>query len=244
LSPSATRRNPWWPYADAASFDLAEFLYTDEQMSAKKIDRLMAIWAAGHESTGAPFTDAKDLYDTIDASIGADVDWESFAIQYEGELPEDPEDVPAWMKEGYEVWFRDPLKVAHQMLSNPDYKDEIDPCAKREFVNGRRRLKDFMSGDWAWEQSNKIAQDPNTVGSAFVPIILGSDKTTVSVGTGNNEFYPLYMMLGNHHNNVRRAHRGAVVLIGFLALPKSKLSPLGCSLTDNLCIVFTSQSGA
>lgn len=55
----------------------------------------------------------------------------------------------------------------------------------------------------------------------FVPVILGSDKTTVSVGTGNNEYYPLYMSIGNIHNNVRRAHRNGVVLLGFLAILKS-----------------------
>jgi len=57
----------------------------------------------------------------------------------------------------------------------------------------------------------------------FVPIILGSDKTTVSVGTGDNEYYPLYLSIGNIRNNVRRAHRNGVVLVGFLAIPKSKL---------------------
>jgi Plavaka transposase len=55
----------------------------------------------------------------------------------------------------------------------------------------------------------------------FVPVILGSDKTTVSVATGNNEYYPLYASAGNVHNGVRRAHRNAVSIVGFLALPKS-----------------------
>jgi hypothetical protein len=60
----------------------------------------------------------------------------------------------------------------------------------------------------------------------FVPIILGSDKTTVSVATGNNEYYPIYASIGNVHNCVRRAHRNALALIGFLAIPKSRsLSP-------------------
>jgi Plavaka transposase len=56
----------------------------------------------------------------------------------------------------------------------------------------------------------------------FVPIILGSDKTTVSVGTGNNEYYPLYISIGNVHNNVRHAHRNALALLGFLSIPKCK----------------------
>jgi hypothetical protein len=66
----------------------------------------------------------------------------------------------------------------------------------------------------------------------FVPIILGSDKTVVSVGTGGNEYWPLYMSAGNFHNVTRRAHGNAVVLIGFLSIPKSK-SSLG--LIDATC---------
>lgn len=55
----------------------------------------------------------------------------------------------------------------------------------------------------------------------FVPVILGSDKTTVSVATGQNDFHPVYLSIGNIRNNVRRAHRNALVLIAFLAIPKS-----------------------
>jgi hypothetical protein len=58
-----------------------------------------------------------------------------------------------------------------------------------------------------------IAEDPETHGSMFVPLILGSDKTTVSVATGHNEYYPLYASIGNVQNHVRRAHRNAVSLV-------------------------------
>lgn len=56
----------------------------------------------------------------------------------------------------------------------------------------------------------------------FVPVVLGSDKTTVSVATGANNYYPLYASIGNVRNNVRWAHRDAIAIIGFLAMPKSK----------------------
>ncbi len=59
-----------------------------------------------------------------------------------------------------------------------------------------------------------------TVGAMFCPIILGSDKTTVSVAMGSVEYHPLYLSIGNIHNDVRRAHRNAVIPIGFLAIPK------------------------
>jgi hypothetical protein len=55
----------------------------------------------------------------------------------------------------------------------------------------------------------------------YCPIILGSDKATVSVATGHVEYHPLYLSIGNPHNIVRRARRNAVIPIAFLAIPKS-----------------------
>lgn len=57
----------------------------------------------------------------------------------------------------------------------------------------------------------------------FVPVILGSDKTTVSVATGQNDFHPLYLSIGNVQNHIRRAHKDALVLIGFLPIPKGEV---------------------
>src|SRR5882724_416499 len=67
-----------------------------------------------------------------------------------------------------------------------------------------------------------IAEDLETHGAFFCPIILGSDKTTVSVATGHNEYWPVYLSIRNLHNNIRRAHCNGLVLLGFLAILKSK----------------------
>ena len=64
-------------------------------------------------------------------------------------------------------------------------------------------------------------QNSDSAGSMFVPIVMGSDKTTVSVATGQNDYWPLYASIGNIHNNIRQAHGNSLVLIGFLANPKS-----------------------
>ena len=61
-------------------------------------------------------------------------------------------------------------------------------------------------------------------GLTLIPIILGSDKTTISVATGQNDYWPLYISIGNIHNNVRCAHCNSVLLLGFLANPKSTKS--------------------
>jgi hypothetical protein len=76
----------------------------------------------------------------------------------------------------------------------------------------------------------------------FVPIILGSDKTTVSVATGHNSYWPVYMSIGNIHNNVRRAHCNGLVLLGFLAIPTSEYSPLhSIAITDQLNVFSRSR---
>jgi hypothetical protein len=64
----------------------------------------------------------------------------------------------------------------------------------------------------------------------FVPIILGTDKTTVSVATGQHSYHPIYLSVGNVHNRLRRAHKDALVLIGFLPIPKGTPSFLVISL--------------
>ena len=40
----------------------------------------------------------------------------------------------------------------------------------------------------------------------FVPIILGSNKTTVSVAIRQNNFYLLYLLIDNVHKNVIHAY--------------------------------------
>ena len=55
----------------------------------------------------------------------------------------------------------------------------------------------------------------------FVPVVAGSDKTTVSVATGHQEYHPVYMSPGNLTNIVWRAHSNALLPVAFLPIPKS-----------------------
>ena len=68
---------------------------------------------------------------------------------------------------------------------------------------------------------NIALQDEETHGAMFAPVVLGSNKTTVSITTGQNKFYPLYASLGNVQNHVHHVHCNAVTVISFLAIPNS-----------------------
>ena len=67
-----------------------------------------------------------------------------------------------------------------------------------------------------------ITEDPETHGAFFCPIILGNDKTTVSVATGHNEYWTVYLSIRNLHNNIWWENCNGLVLLGFLAILKSK----------------------
>ncbi|KAF8805362.1 hypothetical protein BYT27DRAFT_7243409 [Phlegmacium glaucopus] len=188
--------------------------YTRPMLLEKLISaHLMHVVPVRHFNPGAP----------LDAIKVGDVPWKSFSVSFDGEIPEG--DTTAWKHASYDVWFRDPHMVLKNQLKNPDFAKEMDVSPKivRD-EGGRRQYTDFMSGDWAWRQADEIAKNPENHGATFCPTILGSDKTTVLVATGQNEYYPLYLSNGLVHNNVRRAHRNALTLIAFLAIPKRMVS--------------------
>ncbi|KAF7371501.1 Transcription factor [Mycena venus] len=183
----------------AISFHLAHHLHRHTMLlpttGRPDIDELMQNWASHAGAADPPFANHRDLYSTIDATAIGHVLWQSFNF-------------------------------------------EMDFAPKQVFGGEDRNsceYMDFMFGNWAWEQAASfvlisfrlsthqdiIVRDAATHGATFVPVILGNDKTTVSVATGQNEYQPLYMSNGLVHNNVRRAHRNAVTLIGFLAIPKT-----------------------
>jgi hypothetical protein len=55
----------------------------------------------------------------------------------------------------------------------------------------------------------------------LIPVIAGSDKTTVSVATGHQEYHPVYASPGNISNTARHVHGNAVMPVAFLPIPKS-----------------------
>ncbi|KAJ3513069.1 hypothetical protein NMY22_g15152 [Coprinellus aureogranulatus] len=213
----------WAPFQGETDFRLAEFLFRDEEMSQKKIDYLLELWALDKAKSGdlAPFSSYNEMYSAIDAISQGDAPWRSFDLSY-GVDEDHPADT-TWKKASYEVWYRDPAEVIANLLDNPDFDGQFDYRAYVELdKKGERRWSDFMSGNFAWRHSTQIYEEDNSrEGSMLCPIVLGADKTTVSVATGHVEYHPLYLSIGNVHNTLRRAHRGAVIPIGFLAIPKS-----------------------
>lgn len=143
----------WTPFASREGFELAEVLYLKAHLSQSIINQLLDIWSATLVPHGdpPPIADHRDLHAQIDAVNLGDVQWESYTAQYRW-LRTESGSVPEWMLAKYQLWFRDPRRVIHNIFSNPEFASDIDYVPHRDFQDEERRYQDFMSGDWAWEQ--------------------------------------------------------------------------------------------
>lgn len=144
----------WTPYNNRVEFELSEFLFTRNQMSAPHINELLNLWKATLIPHGAkaPFSSAADLYDKIDSTPLGDIPWQSFSQSYGGAKPE--QDVPEWMERDYDTWFRDPRLLIQNILSNSGFDGEFDYAPVQEYDSkGQHRFHNFMSGDWCWRQA-------------------------------------------------------------------------------------------
>ncbi|KAI0070094.1 hypothetical protein K474DRAFT_1575626, partial [Panus rudis PR-1116 ss-1] len=132
LPPPPRSGDDYAPFTNRSQFELADFLYREEQMGNRKIDELMQIWSDSlPEGQSPPFANHEHLLNVIDSIPLGDVAWKTFSIKYEGERP--PGEVPSWMVKEYDIWYRDPRAVIRQQLSNPDFAKHMDYAPKRVY---------------------------------------------------------------------------------------------------------------
>ncbi|KAJ7673067.1 hypothetical protein DFH06DRAFT_1358827 [Mycena polygramma] len=183
--------NSWEPFESRTEFDFAHFHFVEEQSSA------------------APWKNAAALYAAIDSIQHSDAPWKVHKIRYQGPRPAGTP--PQWMTETYELCSHNIRTVLHHQLATADFKDKINYSPYRQSnAQGKRVWSNLMSGEWAWQQADIIAADETTHGCMFVPTVAGSDKTTVSVHTGQQEYHPVYSSPGNLTGVARRAHGNGV----------------------------------
>lgn len=152
--PTARPATDWFPFTSRVGFELADFVFTQAELSKKKINCLLELWAAMLVPHGAPppITDHTDLLRQIDSIPLGDVPWESFSLGYDNPPPQTTRP-PEWKTTKYDIWFRNPREVVKGILGNREFDGHIDYSAYQEFEDSKRRYCDMMSGDWAWRQS-------------------------------------------------------------------------------------------
>ena len=123
-------------------------------MPVGKINEILKLWAASlapHDDN-PPLKDHRELYDMIDATPlpSGDAEWKTFNLHFCGD-DKIPPDAPNWKKAKWDVWYRDPCNLIHNILQNPDFHTQFDYTPYQEYdLDGNHRFHNVMSGDWCW----------------------------------------------------------------------------------------------
>ncbi|KAJ7595867.1 hypothetical protein C8J56DRAFT_1042947 [Mycena floridula] len=96
---------------------------------------------------------------------------------------------PVWL------FYRDPLEVVEFLFSNPLIQGYIDLIPMQEWTTQEkvvRLFREWMSADASWDMQSHLP-----AGATLLGIILSSDKTNISVLTGDRVAHPLLLGLAN-----------------------------------------------
>ena len=210
----------WCPYDNCPCFKLANLLYCHNQMLGSHISDLMQIWATTLSNDhNPPFASKEDLYNTLTllklaihhgsrSQYLIMVNWMTEML-HPGRL--------LHMMYGTGI-LKMSSKVSYQILillfhtkGNSGCEDQ-SPSVPKFYVRmlvlaySHALVSFHLKICLLMILQDQIAENEHNHGAILCPIILGSDKTTVSVATGHNEYYPLYMSKDLIHNDVHQAH--------------------------------------
>lgn len=206
--PPVKADDDWSPFKSRAGFELAEFAFADAELSQRKVDRLLELWAATLIPHGdsLPIVNHQDLHQQIDAIKLGSAQWENTRLKYEGDIPETTRP-PEWKTAHYDVWHRNPHEVVKDILSRPDLDGHVDYAAYQEFNDEQQQYGNVMSGDWVWSQS--VCLTPNT--SIYCKLILFSAGQNCFRPT-DSRFHVCPNYLGVRQNNGLCRHRSERLL--------------------------------
>ncbi|QRV95530.1 helix loop helix DNA-binding domain protein [Ceratobasidium sp. AG-Ba] len=119
-----------------------------------------------------------------------------------------------------DLWKRDIIEMIRFLLADPRFIPHTRYAPERHYDSESRENRvynEMWSGQWWWEMQNILGPH-----ATVVPIILSTDKTKLTVFSGNQLAWPVYLSIGNISKDIRRCpSERATLLIGYI--PVSKL---------------------
>ncbi|KIM83716.1 hypothetical protein PILCRDRAFT_88067 [Piloderma croceum F 1598] len=174
-------------------------------LSQAEIDKFLHL--AYVQQQPLSFKTAKDLRHRIEV-LPEVPRWEHQVIAMPGYRTKDP----------MTLYWRDGLAVIGHLFANPVFANSIEttPYQLYDREDSVRAYGEFMSAQFAWDYHSSLPK-----GHTLLGVIGASDKTPLTIGTGNKEMHPVLLSLANINAGVRmKATAQAFALAAYLPIPK------------------------
>lgn len=102
------------------------------------------------ERAGPGFANKDRLYRLIDA-LPAGPNWICKEMTIEGDVKDGQGQA---LTETLEVWYRDPVKCAQELISNPMFRNHLAYAPERVYRDPQgteRQIDEMYTADWWWE---------------------------------------------------------------------------------------------
>ncbi|KAG8725993.1 hypothetical protein FRC10_007571, partial [Ceratobasidium sp. 414] len=101
------------------------------------------------------------------------------------------------------LFTRNIVEVVCDIMADRGFDGRTEYTPKRYYLDEDRTCRVYgnvWSGDWWWRMQLRIPDESATI----IPLIIASDKTSLSNMAGGQQAYPVYVTVGNIEKSVRR----------------------------------------
>ncbi|KIJ55985.1 hypothetical protein M422DRAFT_150938 [Sphaerobolus stellatus SS14] len=201
------------PFKNKEEWELGRWLMTSG-ISQRAIDEYLKLDITRNK-TQPSYQDKRNFLEKIDLLPGG-AGWTCYSFAIRGDILDYNGEC---ITEELDIWYRNPVECIPELMGNPIFHKVMKYAPERLYADKERAeqiYNEMWTADWWWELQGKLPP-----GATIAPVILASDKTQLSVFSGDKQAWPVYISIGNIGKATRRqTSQRAMILLGYIPVTK------------------------